>query len=288
MSLIVPFDPWKNNLCSCPAKYSLSAYTGCDHFCLYCYASSYIKNFHSPRPKKEFLRRLEKDIKKIPPNSSITIANSSDPYLPLEKELKLTRAALKIIRSQKIQLMIVTKSSLVLRDIDILCDIKLAVISLSFTTLDTALAKRLEPFASTPMDKLKTIEKLSKKLPVICRLDPLIYPLNTDKIRKIVKEFKKRGVKQIITSTYKAKPDNLKRMFAGFPEYKRIWYKLYIEKGGRFGRYIYLPEELRRKLIEEVRQECLKENIDFSTCREGFSRLNTKSCDGSSFLKDTV
>ena len=56
MSYIQPFDPWKSPLCTCPPKYSLNPYTGCGHKCLYCYATSFIKNFYTPRPKKDFLK----------------------------------------------------------------------------------------------------------------------------------------------------------------------------------------------------------------------------------------
>ena len=78
MSLIIPFDPWNNKLCACPQKYSLSAYTGCGHNCRYCYASSYIRNFFLPRPKKDFLKRLEKEIEKVPAGIFITIARSEE------------------------------------------------------------------------------------------------------------------------------------------------------------------------------------------------------------------
>jgi DNA repair photolyase len=91
MPLITPFDPWKNKYCTCPDKLSLSPYTGCAHNCLYCYAASYIRDFSNPRPKKDFIKRLENEIKKIPEGSIIAVANSSDPYQPMEDKLQLTR-----------------------------------------------------------------------------------------------------------------------------------------------------------------------------------------------------
>jgi len=284
LSLITPFDPWKNNLCTCPPKYSLSAYTGCGHSCLYCYASSYIRNFHIPREKKDFLKRLVKEIKKIPQGSTIAMANSSDPYLPLEKKLKLTREALKILKNYDLKVNIVTKSSLVLRDLAILGDFKKIVVSLSLTTLNQSLAKKLEPQASTPNERLKAIEKLSPHLPVAVRFDPLIYPLNTGEIKKVVKAVKAAGGRQIITSTYKIKPDNFKKMVAVFPEHKQLWQELYFKNGQTKGRYIYLAQNRRKKIIEEVRKIAREEKLEFSSCREGFGSLNTKTCDGSSLI----
>jgi DNA repair photolyase len=178
----------------------------------------------------------------------------------------------------------VTKSSLILRDLEIIKEFKKIVISISLTTLDEKLAKKLEPFASSVCERLKTIEILSKNIPVVCRLDPLIYPLTTKKIKETIKELKLRGVKQIITSTYKVKYDNLKRMMKVFTEYKKLWEKFYFIEGEKYGNYFYLPKNLRKKLIEEVRNYTLKEKMEFSSCREGFPNLNTKNCDGSSFF----
>ncbi|UCC95245.1 MAG: radical SAM protein [Candidatus Omnitrophota bacterium] len=284
MNLITPFDPWKGKLCTCPKKYNLSAYTGCSHGCLYCYASSYIKNFFNPRPKKDYIKKLEREIKKIPKNSFITMANSSDPYLDLEKDLQLTRKTLTVLKKFRQRVMIVTKSSLVLRDLDILKKFGKIVVSISLTTLKENLAKKLEPFASSPKERLQAIQRLSKYIPVVVRFDPLIYLLNTTETRKLIEEVKSRGAKQIITSTYKVRPDNFQRILRQFPQYRNLWEKLYMEDGERIGGYIYLSMELRKKLIKEVRNISKSFKLEFSSCREGFHKLNTKKCDGSSFF----
>jgi len=284
MSLITPFDPWKGNLCTCPTKYSLSAYTGCGHGCLYCYASSYIRRFSQPREKKDFLKRLEKEIKKVPKGSLIAMANSSDPYLPLERELKLTRQGLKIIKEYDLSLNIITKSFLILRDLDILKSFKKIVVSISLTTLNKELAKKLEPNSPPPQERLKTVKELSSYLPVAVRFDPLIYPLNTEEIKDSIREIKASGAKQIIISTYKVKPDNFKRMTVTFPEHKELWQKLYLKQGERKSGYIYLPQALRKDLINKVRGIVFGEGLEFSSCREGFNSLNTANCDGSSIF----
>ncbi len=286
MPLITPFDPWKSKYCTCPAKYSLSAYTGCSHDCLYCYASSYIRNFSHPRPKKDFLKRLSNQVKNIPKNSIITIANSSDPYQELESSFRLSRGALEILKDFDIRLNIVTKSPLIARDIGLLAEFKYITVSFTLTSLDEKLAKKIEPgLPYSPQEKLKAVSVLSKKIPVAARFDPLIYPLNTGEIEKIVKALKRSGVKQIITSTYKVKPDNLKRMNRAFPEYARLWKSLYLNKGERIGGYDYPPLALRLKIIEKVRKVTLSEGLEFSSCREGFGELNTANCDGTSLSK---
>jgi DNA repair photolyase len=135
-----------------------------------------------------------------------------------------------------------------------------------------------------PKEKLKALEQMGKELTLVIRLDPLIYPLNTAEIKPLIRQLKNCGAKQIITSTYKVRPDNFKRMSQEFPEYKNLWQKLYFREGEKLGGYLYLPKDLREKLIQEVRQVSLEENLDFSSCREGYSELNTKNCDGSSFF----
>jgi len=283
MSLITPFDPWKSKLCSCPPKYSLSAYTGCAHGCLYCYASSYIPSFFRPRPKKNFLERLRRELRKLKNHAYITMANSSDPYLPVEKELRLTRASLEIIRAYNLKIMLVTKSDLIIRDLDILQEIKEIVVSFTITTLNETLARRLEPAAPSPKARLEAVRTLAKRLPVVVRLDPLIYPLNTEvkNIKNTIRILKETGAKQIITSSYKAKPDNLKRMINSFPEYKKLWHKLYLIEGEKKGQYIYLPENIRKDLILCVREEVIKNKLVFSSCREEMVQFNTGVCDGS-------
>jgi DNA repair photolyase len=281
MTLIKPFDPWKSKICTCSQKFSLSAYTGCSHGCLYCYASSYIVNFSNPRPKRDFVTRLGKEIRKIPANSHITIANSSDPYFSLEKDLCLTRQALEILSNCDIRVSLVTKSNLILRDIDILKNMKKVIACISLTTIDEKLAKKLEPNAPPVKERLEAVKILSEHIPVAVRLDPLIYPLNLDSVKETISAIKESGAKQIITSTYKTKPDNFKRMINAFSGHKELWEKLYLRNGEKRGGYIYLSQKIRKELIEHVRSITLNQKMQFSSCREGFESLNTASCDGS-------
>ncbi|MCF7916593.1 MAG: radical SAM protein [Candidatus Omnitrophica bacterium] len=280
MELIKPFDPWKSSVCSCPPKYSLSAYTGCSHGCLYCYASSYIPKFYQPRPKKNFLQRLKKEISKIPAASTIAIANSSDPYQPLEEKLNLTHQTLEILKDLDLKVNLITKSDLILKDLNLLKKIKKILVTISITALGNPLSQKLEPNCPPTSERLKTIKIVSQFIPVVVRFDPLIYPLNTKNIKEIIQEIKKAGARQIITSTYKAKTDNFKRMNQVFPEFNTLWEKLYKKEGSKISNYFYLQEKIRKNLIERVKKETLRLGLQFSSCREGFQNLNTTSCDG--------
>ena len=279
MPYLQPFDPWKSPLCTCPIKYSLNPYTGCGHRCLYCYATSFIKNFYHPRPKKEFLKIVEKELKKIPEVSLISLSNSSDPYQPLEKTYKLTRKFLELLLERNYRILIITKSDLVLRDLELLTKLRCAV---SLTITSKTLYQKLEPFAPSYEKRLQAIKALSEaKIPVSVRLDPIIPGLNEGEILEILDEIAPY-VKHITVSTYKAKPDSLKRLIDVFPEKKSFFEKLYLKEGKRFGNAIYLRDEMRYKLIYPVYQKARRYNLSFATCREGLKNFeNPEKCDGS-------
>ena len=277
MPYLQPFDPWKSTLCTCPTKYSLNPYTGCGHRCLYCYATSFIKDFYHPRPKKEFLRIIEREIKNIPEGSLISLSNSSDPYQPLEETYKLTRKFLELLLERNYRILIITKSDLVLRDLELLAKLRCAV---SLTITSKTLYPKLEPFAPSYEKRLQAIKVLSEaKIPVSVRLDPIIPGLNEGEILEILDEIAPY-VKHITVSTYKAKPDSLKRLIDAFPEKKSFFEKLYLKEGKRFGNAIYLRDEIRYKLIYPVYQKARKYNLSFATCREGLKDFeNPEKCD---------
>jgi len=285
VQLIKKFDPWRSKLCTCPHKFSLSGYTGCGHYCLYCYASSYIKDFFSPRVKKNFLRRVRSDLAKVEEGVLISLSNSSDPYQPLERTEMLTRGFLLICKDYKVRILLVTKSDLILRDIDVLKKLNV-VCCISITTLNDKLSRILEKGAPLPWRRIKAVKELAKyNIPVAIRFDPLIYPLNTSRFSETVRIFKKAGARQLIVSTYKVRPDNFRRMTQIFPQYRRLWRRMYFKEGEKNEGYYYLNSDVRKKIILQVREISLKNKLLFSSCREGFSSLNTGICDGSSLFR---
>ena len=145
MKVLREFDPWKSNLCSCSKKYSLSPYTGCSHQCRYCYITSYIPNAFNCRVKKDLLKNLESDLKKADKNLVISISNSSDAYPPIDRNEKLTREVIKLLINNDFKFQIITKSDLIIRDIDILKKARTAI-SMTITTLNKKIAKRVMRF----------------------------------------------------------------------------------------------------------------------------------------------
>lgn len=286
MKLITPFDPWRGRLCTCPPKYSFSPYRGCGHRCVYCYITSYVPGAFQPRVKEFTILQLEKEVKKLDRSMPVSIANSSDPYTPAEAQNLLMREVLPVLIRNGFKLLIVTKSNLVARDIDILSKGRVCV-SITVTTLNGHVAKRLEPFAPPPVSRLRALEALSRAgIPTMIRLDPIIPGVNDDSntISAILKAAFEAGVRQVTTSTYKAKPDNFKRVLTAFPELEDELKNVY-SRGERVGRSTYMAESLRRELILKVREVAEELSMGFASCREGFPELHTaETCDGSHML----
>jgi DNA repair photolyase len=158
--------------------YSLNPYYGCGFNCLYCYirGSKYGTNLHETVALKSNAREgLEKQLARRAKRREygiIAFASSTDPYLPIPEGLDLTRDLLRIILKYNFPVEIGTKSKLVLKDLDVLKEIdetailpadlqdslsRGVIISFSFSTLDEALARILEPGASSPWERLETM-----------------------------------------------------------------------------------------------------------------------------------
>ena len=210
----------------------------------------------------------------------ISISNSSDPYPNFEEENGLTRRCLEILSRHECKVQIVTKSTLVTRDIDLLRKMR-CMVAFSITTGDDGISRRLEPRAPVSSERLKAIEALVEKgIPVAVRIDPVIPFLN-DKPKRLIESLSSLGVSHITSSTYKVRPDNWRRFSKAFPEVAKKLSQLYFEEGERISGYFYLPKELRYQLMKEVKEITEENGMKFGCCREGFSHLNSASCDGS-------
>ncbi|MEM2507853.1 MAG: radical SAM protein [Candidatus Hadarchaeales archaeon] len=284
MDVLKKFDPWGDPLCTCPPKYGLNPYTGCEHRCVYCYITSYIPHAFKCRPKKDLIKRLEKDLAVVDKRMFVSMSNSSDPYPPQERRLFLTRKCLEILLKHGMNVQIITKSDLVVRDCDILSEGP-SVVSFTITTLDERVAKKLEPGAPSPKNRLKAMQKLSAAgIPVTLRLDPIIPGLNDDEIEKIVWAAVEAGAKHVTSSTFKPRPDSWSRFSLAFPEEAKNLHAYFFEHGWKHHNARYLPRKLRKSLMERVEKICVEEGVTFASCREGFS-FKAPTCDGSHLLK---
>jgi DNA repair photolyase len=282
------FDPWRSPLCTCPVKYSLHPYTGCSHKCLYCYATAYI-GLRESTPKKNFIENLRKELDKANRNIIVEMSTSSDPYPPIEDKLRLTRQTLKELFRRGFRVVITTKSSLVTRDLDLLSANRSAVM-ITITTLDKRLSEIIEPGAPPPSERLLALKELAKKgVPVGARVDPVIPFVNDDpaELSLLVEKLQEVGVKHVVTSTYKAKPDSYRRIVSALPELEDKLRNIYFKEKTYVSGYYYLSLDVRMKLLRPVVNLARKLGLSYATCREGLVTkefFSARSCDGSHLL----
>lgn len=189
--------------------YSLNPYQGCEHGCTYCYA----RNTHeywgfsagldferkiivkkaAPLLFKKFLERKAWDA------TTISLSGNTDCYQPAERKYKLTRQLLEIALDYKQPIGMITKNSLILRDLDILQEmakLKLCLVYISINSLNEDLRLRMEPRTTTVRQRLKVVEELSKAgIPVGVMVAPLVPGLSDHEVPAILKTVANCGAK---------------------------------------------------------------------------------------------
>jgi len=179
---------------------SINPYRGCEHGCVYCFARpthAYLGlspglDFESKLlVKPDAAKLLDAELRKASYQPQvIAMGTNTDPYQPIERDWRVTRSVLQVLADFKNPVGIVTKSSSILRDLDILAPMAkegLAKVALSITTLDKKLARSMEPRASAPGKRLETIRALAEAgVPVGVMTAPLIPALNDDEMETIL------------------------------------------------------------------------------------------------------
>jgi DNA repair photolyase len=189
---------------------SINAYRGCEHGCVYCYARpTHCYLGHSAGldfetklyAKTNAAKLLEQEL--AHPHYEpkvIALGTNTDPYQPIEREYGITRSILEVLERTSHPVGIVTKSALVVRDIDILERMAargLAKVALSVTTVDRRLARAMEPRAATPEKRLEAIGKLSDAgIPVGIMVAPIIPGLNDHEIESILEAAYAAGARE--------------------------------------------------------------------------------------------
>ena len=208
---------------------AVNPYRGCEHGCIYCYARpSHAYLGYSPGLdfetkilfKPDIARLLEREIGKpgyvVRP---IALGSNTDPYQPVERRLALTRAVLETLERASHPCTIVTKSAGVLRDLDILTRMagrRLMRVHVSVTTLDPALARSMEPRASSPARRLGAIAELAKAgVPVGVMAAPMIPGLNDAEMERILAAAARAGARHAAFVLLRL-PHELKALFEGW------------------------------------------------------------------------
>ncbi len=197
----------RNDSPDVPFDRSINPYKGCEHGCVYCFARpthAYLglspgldfesRIFSKPEAPALLRRELARPGYRC---DVLALGANTDPYQPAEKRLELTRSILEVLEEHEHPVSIVTKSNLVLRDLDILASMarkRLAHVLISVTTLDRSLARTMEPRAPTPERRVEALRTLHDAgVPVGVLASPMIPGLNDSELEAILEACSEAG-----------------------------------------------------------------------------------------------
>ncbi|RFA29422.1 radical SAM protein [Alkalilimnicola ehrlichii] len=192
-----------------PFDRSINPYKGCEHACAYCYARpshAYLglspgldfetKLFAKFKAAELLRQELAKPRYRPAP---ISLGANTDPYQPVERKLRITRAVLQVLHDTRHPVAVITKSALIERDIDLLAPMaerNLAQAAVSVTTLSADLSRRLEPRATAPHRRLRAIKTLAEAgIPVTVMFAPVIPALNDAEMEDVLGAAREAGAR---------------------------------------------------------------------------------------------
>ena len=291
----------KNASPDVPFERSINPYRGCEHGCAYCFARpghAYLglspgldfetRLFAKPRAAE----RLEAELAKPSYRPKvIALGTNTDPYQPIERNLGITRALLETLWRARHPVAIVTKSNLVLRDLDILAPMaaaRLARVHVSVTTLDPTLARKLEPRAPRPRLRVEAIARLAEAgVPAGVLAAPMIPALNDDELEAILETCAGAGARTagyiLLRLPLEVKALFIEWLEAHFPERKkRVLGLLRQTRGGK----LYDPRWGKRMTGEGVYAELLARRFALASKRLGLNRPDWE-LDTTQFVRPT-
>ncbi|TCK89139.1 DNA repair photolyase [Natranaerovirga hydrolytica] len=251
-------------------KNNMNIYRGCTHGCIYCDSRSEVYGmtytFENIEVKTNSVELLEKELSKKREKCMITTGAMSDPYIPLENELKNTRKCLEIIEKHGFGVSILTKSDLVLRDIDILKRINQkskCVVQMTLTTYDEELCKILEPNVCTTQRRFEVLLEMHKAgIPTVVWLTPILPFINDNEenilgILDYCKQAKITGLLTFgmgMTLRYGNREYYYQKLEQHFPSLKKGYMRKY---GSSYG----IKSPNNQKLTRIIKQFCKDNNI---------------------------
>lgn len=266
---------------------SVNPYRGCEHGCVYCYArptheflgmsagldfeSKIVVKYDAPK----LLRKVLADKKWKP--QTLVMSGVTDPYQPIEKELKITRGCVEVLAECFHPLVIITKNYLVTRDIDLLSKLaeKNAVkIVLSITSLDESITATMEPRTSRPQKRLKAVQELTAAgIPVHVNIAPVIPGLTDEEIVPIMEASAGAGALSVSLVNLRL-PYGVKDLFIKWLEdhhpnrKEKILNRIKSLKNGKLNRYEF-GERFR---VEGAYGEQMKQLLEIHAKRLGLNK----------------
>ena len=241
-------------------EYALNPYRGCEHACRYCYVPNILRLERATwgtflEVKKNVPVVLAKELKRLTPGL-VGVSSVTDPYQRTEEKYELTRYCLEQLLRYKFPVSIITKSPLILRDIDLLKRFSYSEITVTITTLEDRVSKILEPHAPAISKRLEALTELSSQgLNTYAFLGPLYPTLEHDMVPGFVEKIEATGVKTIMVDTLNLRPGiwpEVEGALKSVPEIKNIFYER-----------LFKDKEYYPTIFELIKNECNNRMMNF-------------------------
>lgn len=240
--------------------YALNPYRGCTHGCRYCYAPNVLR---IPRQEWGNSITVKRNVPKVLANELkskkkgvVGISTVTDPYQPLEKEYKLTRYCLVQLLKSDFPVSILTKSSLVTRDIDLLSKFSDVEVGFTITTSNDSERKILEPNTSSIESRIAALKECSNEgITTYAFLGPLYPTIGEDDLSDLIENLKDAGATKIMTDKLNLKPGVWKSVYNALGKdnpLTGIWKEAVFEGNNRYD-----------ILFKHIEQICRKKGIEF-------------------------
>ena len=288
-----------------PFGVSLNPYRGCEHGCIYCFARpthSYLglspgldfeTRIFAKINAPELLRRELARVSYIP--EPIALGVNTDAYQPCEREMRLTRRVLEVLHECEHPVALITKSSLIERDIDILADMaskQLAIAAMTITTLDPVIARTLEPRATAPVRRLRTIRMLRDAgIPVCVSIAPVIPFVTEPDLERVLEAAAEAGACSagyiILRLPWEVNPLFQQWLQAHFPERaQRVMNRIRDMRGGQD----YVADFGTRMKGEGIWADLIRQRFEKAAARFGLTirGRNFNALDTSRFRRPIV
>jgi DNA repair photolyase len=295
----------RNNSPGVPFGVSLNPYRGCEHGCIYCFARpshSYLGlspglDFESRLFAKvnaaDLLRRELARPGYVP--EPIAIGVNTDAYQPCERELRITRRVLEVLHDCQHPVALISKSSLIERDIDLIAPMaarNLAIAAVTVTTLDPAISRTLEPRAAAPARRLRTIRRLTDAgIPVRVSVAPVIPFVTEPELERVLEAARDAGAVSahyvVLRLPWEVNPLFQQWLQTHFPERaQRVMNRVREMRGGKD----YDSDFSKRMHGEGVWADLIRQRFEKAVERLGMNPSNGRfaELDRSQFRKPTI
>jgi DNA repair photolyase len=246
--------------------FSINPYTGCEHHCTYCFARSMFERWGNKRPWGEFVDAkvnapaiLMKQLRRIT-TGTVLISSVTDPYQPVEAHFRLTRRLLSLLSGKKFQVVILTKSSLVTRDVDIFQENPHWEVGLTLTTADDTVQTLVEPQASSTEDRIGALRFLKDAgVNTYAFLGPVLPFISEKTLPELLDALAEAKVSHVMIDRLNIRGSSVKRMAP-------VVRKILPNKTEEFFEASRQNSSYFNQLKMRVRKECVRRGLEPNFC----------------------